>query len=47
LVGEGAADKQDQDIRQEEAKFARDRLLRLSLHVKNVVEKIEAHGLLE
>ena len=41
LVGEGATDKIDLDIRKEEAKFARDRLLRLSLHAKNIIERIQ------
>ncbi len=41
LVEEEAGDKQDLDIRKEEAKFARDRLLRISLHVKNQLERIQ------
>lgn len=45
LVEEEATDKTDLEIREEEARFARDRLLRLSLHVKNVIEKIETRRL--
>ncbi len=42
LVGESAKDRRDLDIRQEEARFARDRLLRLSLHIKNLLDVIES-----
>ncbi len=30
-------------VKQDEAKFARDRILRLSMHVKNRLDRIESH----
>ncbi|MFC1723311.1 hypothetical protein ACFL0V_04180 [Nanoarchaeota archaeon] len=40
LVGE-AAPREELGVRREEARFVRDRLLRLSLHAKHLTEKIE------
>jgi hypothetical protein len=37
------SDANEAAIRKEEARFARERMLKLSLHVKNLLEIIEAH----
>ncbi|MBW2967708.1 hypothetical protein KY362_04425 [Candidatus Woesearchaeota archaeon] len=44
LVGSEAGSR-DLDIKREEARFARDRLLRLSLHVKNLLAELESQAL--
>jgi hypothetical protein len=35
------------ESKKEEAKFARDRILKLSLHVKNLLKNLEAHETLK
>ncbi len=42
---EGAENERQLEVQKEEAKFARDRLLRLSLHAKNMIKDIETKKL--
>ncbi|MFH1064212.1 MAG: hypothetical protein V1729_03975 [Candidatus Woesearchaeota archaeon] len=43
LVGSSPESDREMKIKQDEAKFARDRILRLSMHIKNRLAKIESH----
>jgi len=47
LLSSKPADRKELDIKKDEAKFARERILKLSLHVKNLVEKLESHETLK
>ena len=42
LLGSAAKDDKELMVKKEEAKFARDRILKLSLHVKNLVANLES-----
>ena len=41
IVNSNVGNKKKADMRCDEAKFARDRLLRLSLHVKHLIAEVE------
>lgn len=43
LTSARPADKRETEIKREEAKFARERILKLSLHVKNLLASLESH----
>lgn len=42
LFASAPKSRKDLDTRRDEARFARDRILRLSLHVKNEVDRLES-----
>ena len=42
LVGSAPASEKELELRKDEAKFARDRILKLSLHAKNLLSTIES-----
>jgi hypothetical protein len=42
LLSSKPADKKELTIKKEEAKFARERILKLSLHIKNLVSNMES-----
>jgi hypothetical protein len=41
IISSGANDARDLSVKKEEAMFARERVLKLSLHVKNLLGEIE------
>jgi hypothetical protein len=43
LVASRPGNKRELAVRKEEAKFARERMLKLSLHVKHRLTKLESH----
>jgi hypothetical protein len=47
LVTAKPKDEKELAIKKEEAKFARERILKLSLHVKNLLTKLESHEALK
>ncbi len=47
LLSSKPADEKELGIKKDEAKFARDRILKLSLHVKNLVADLESHETLK
>lgn len=47
LLRSRASDKNELDMKKDEAKFARERILKLSLHIKNLVAKLESHETLK
>ncbi|MBN1544351.1 hypothetical protein JW898_02710 [Candidatus Woesearchaeota archaeon] len=47
LVSSGSRDGKELAVRKEEAAFARERMLKLSLHVKNLLTKLESHEALK
>jgi hypothetical protein len=42
LVNSRPKDRSELEMRQEEAKFARERILKLSLHIKNLLASVES-----
>jgi hypothetical protein len=47
LLRSKPSDKRELDMKKDEAKFARERILKLSLHIKNLVAKLESHETLK
>jgi hypothetical protein len=47
LVKAAPEGKRDADVKKDEARFARDRILKLSLHAKNLIASIESHETLK
>ncbi|MBU2561787.1 MAG: hypothetical protein KKD17_05815 [Nanoarchaeota archaeon] len=47
LVSSRAKDRKELTVKREEAVFARERILKLSLHVKNLLTKLESHEALK
>jgi hypothetical protein len=47
LVSTGSKDERELSVRKEEAMFARERMLKLSLHVKNLIAGMESEETLK
>jgi hypothetical protein len=47
LIAAGAKDERELSVRKDEAMFARERILKLSLHVKNILGDIESEETLK
>ena len=43
LLASRPGSKNELDVKKDEAKFARDRMLKLSLHAKNLLASVESH----
>lgn len=43
LVASKPSDTKELEVKKDEARFARERMLKLSMHVKNLVKKLESH----
>ena len=43
LVESKPGNKNELEVKKDEARFARERMLKLSMHVKNLVKKLESH----
>jgi hypothetical protein len=47
LLASKPKDKRELDTKKEEARFARERILKLSLHVKHLLARVESHETLK
>ncbi len=43
LISSKPGNHKELEVKKDEARFARERILKLSMHVKNLVKKLESH----